>query len=170
MPLHAAGAACHRSGMTASPLQHAQEAIASDPTEAMRSALLEALYCDMLVLADEVRSGDQLAESGEGRPQARAEARILYACGALRLSARIMRMTQILLDLRGGKAGHAAERFLAESAGPASGEAPPVSPALAGQHAQAERLEVRLRDLLRGPDFLQPPVRDWQNMLTRQFT
>lgn len=124
----------------ASLLPHAHpSALPLPPADRLHGALIEALYCDMLILADEVRAGpapDDVA--------ADPVACVRAACASLHLSARLMQMTQILLDYRAG--GRALPR-LPERGGPLflPGTLPP---ALADQWDRAGRLEQRLADLI----------------------
>ena len=126
----------------------------------MRRALLNTLYCDMLVLADEVRAGPA-AEQLVNEPQQR----VRIACEHLRLSARLMRMTQVLLDHR---AGRPVPLQLADAlTAPLEGGSLPVE--VEEQLMTARRLETRLAELISPPPAGPPPVHALQNRLSQSF-
>jgi hypothetical protein len=126
----------------------------------LRAALLESLYCDMLVLADEVRAGpppDDMVDD--------PSLRVRVACESLRLSARLMRMTQLLLDHR---AGRAVPSNMADIlSGPLDGD--PLPSPLNEQLDGATRLELRLADLVAPPPPAPPHVLNLQHLITRHF-
>ena len=126
----------------------------------MRAALIESLYCDMLVLADEVRA-EPAPEAAYADPQARVRA----ACESLRLSARLMRMTQLLLDHRSGRSvPPGVDDMLTRALGD-----DPLPCGLSEQLAAAARLECRLAELVAPPPPLPSPVLDLQGRLAQYF-
>jgi hypothetical protein len=131
----------------------------ADPAS-LHQALLESLYCDMLVLADEVRAEPPAFDEG-----ADAAARVRIACEHLRLSARLMRMTQLLLDHRAGRPVPA-QAVDGLSAPLDDGPLPP----LVREHLDAaSRLEVRLAELVAPPPPAPPAVLDLHRRLARNF-
>ncbi len=126
----------------------------------LRAALLDSLYCDMLLLADDVRAGPA-PEDLAADPLLRVQ----IACESLRLSARLMRMTQLLLDHR---AGRPVPPAIADTlTKPLDDAALPVH--LSDQLDGAARLECRLADLVAPPLPAAPQVLDLQNRLAQIF-
>jgi hypothetical protein len=127
----------------------------------LRAALLDSLYCDILVLADDVRAGPA-PEDVAVDPMLR----VRVACESLRLSARLMRMTQLLLDHRAGRM--VPPGVIDALTIPISSE--PLPAPLHDQLASAARLELRLADLVAPPPTMPPPVLGLQDRLTQYFS
>ena len=116
-------------------------AFSQAPHPAMLRGIIEGVYCDLLVLADEARSGIDIRDL----PTAAIE-RIRAACESLKLTTRLMQLLQWLMEQREAARG---------GTGPVQAQLPDMLPidltglpaALAIQITTADRIHQRLIDL-----------------------
>lgn len=114
---------------------------APTPHPALLRGIIEGVYCDLLVLADEARSGIDTRDL----PTAAIE-RIRTACESLKLTTRLMQLLQWLMEQREAARG---------GTSPVQAQLPKLLPvvtaglpaALASQITTADRIHQRLIDL-----------------------
>lgn len=105
------------------------------------ASIVESLYCDALLLADEARAAFDLSGRLEQASEDADVARIALSCEALRTTTRMMHVLAWLLNQRAYFRGEMSEFQLRRH-----GRLPPQQPA--ADAAQLARLEPGLRDLV----------------------
>jgi regulator of CtrA degradation len=123
------------------PIESALATLAMGEPADITAPIVEALYCDALVLADEARAAFDLSGRLDEASEDEDLARIALSCEALRTTTRMMHVLAWLLNQRAYFRGEMSEFQLRRH-----GRLPPQQ--TTGDPAQIARLDPELRDLV----------------------